>query len=83
MAVADKPRTVRRVRSKVQEDPNDAGTIMATTKNGKDITVVYDKVLNMYKIQFTSGGQLPDFLTGMYTSESAATHDINVYLNSK
>ena len=38
------------------------------TANGKEIAIVNAPGTGHYKIQFTTGGELPQVLTGLYTS---------------
>lgn len=42
------------------------------TANGKEIKIVIDPKTAHYKIQFTSGGELPDALSGLYTTSDKA-----------
>jgi len=51
------------------------------TKAGKKLQVVHSRGTGLYKVQFTSGGQLPDWLTGAYTSVTLAQKDIDKYLS--
>lgn len=53
------------------------------TPNGKEIQIYRDKVSAQYKIQFTSGGELPEELTGIFTNETFATTAINKYLEKQ
>ena len=43
------------------------------TANGKELKIVIDPKTSHYKIQFASGGELPDSLSGLYTSSEKAT----------
>ena len=52
-----------------------------TTKGGKEISVVRDTNSQHLKIQFASGGQLPEELSGIYTSESFAEQAIRGYIS--
>ena len=54
-----------------------------TTPNGKEIQVVRDKQTAQYKIQFGSGGELPEELTGIFTNELFAETAINQYLEKQ
>ena len=54
-----------------------------STKAGKEIKLVVDPKTAHYKLYFGSGGELPENLTGLYTSEKAAEEDINKYLAEK
>lgn len=50
------------------------------TINGKELKVVIDPKTAHYKLQFTSGGELPVELTGLYTSAAVATLDAIKYI---
>ena len=52
-----------------------------TTQNGKEINIVRDKQTPHLKIQFASGGQLPEELSGIYTSESFAEEAVQGYIS--
>lgn len=52
------------------------------TPNGKEIGIVRDPVTAFFKIQFKSGGELPQRLQGMFTSERFAEVAVIDYLNS-
>jgi hypothetical protein len=54
-----------------------------TTPNGKEIEIFRDKQSAQYKIQFTSGGELPEELTGIFTNELFAETAINKYLEKQ
>lgn len=51
------------------------------TPNGKELTII--PVGNHLKIQFTSGGELPEELSGFFTEYRYAEQAINRYLESK
>ena len=51
-----------------------------TTPNGKEIQIVRDPKTAHIKIQFGSGGELPQELSGFYTSEAFASRAIVGYL---
>ena len=53
---------------------------MITTHNGKEIQIVRNGTTSAFKIQFGSGGELPQDLEGMFTNERSAVSAINVYL---
>jgi len=53
-----------------------------TTPNGKELSVLNQKGTSHYKIQFNSGGELPEHLSGLYTSVSTANIAINQYINT-
>lgn len=50
------------------------------TKGGKEIVTFIDPVSAHVKIKFTSGGELPPELTGLFTSVRAANIAIISYL---
>lgn len=50
------------------------------TPNGKEIQIVRDPKTAHIKIQFGSGGELPQELSGFYTSEAFASKAIVGYL---
>ena len=52
------------------------------TPNGKEIAMVICPKTAHIKIQFTSGGELPVMLSGLYTSETDAIKDITIYLET-
>jgi hypothetical protein len=54
-----------------------------TTPNGKEIQIFRDRVSAQYKIQFSSGGELPEELTGIFTNELFAETAINKYLEKQ
>ena len=51
-----------------------------TTKGGKVIELVRDPRSNLWKVQFTSGGQIPEALAGVYTNETFGNTAIASYL---
>ncbi|UOF80643.1 flavivirus dead domain [Caudoviricetes sp.] len=51
------------------------------TGTGKTIQMIIDPKTAHIKLQFKEGGQLPDELSGLYTSERNATKDILSYLD--
>ena len=53
---------------------------MLKTHNGKEIQIVRDFKTAHIKIQFGSGGELPQELSGFYTSEAFASKAIVGYL---
>lgn len=55
---------------------------MIKTHNGKEIQIVRNGTTSAYKIQFGSGGELPQALEGMFTNERSAIAAINVYLEN-
>lgn len=50
------------------------------TVNGKEIRVAIDPKTAHYKLEFTSGGELPADLSGLYTSAAVATLDAIKYI---
>jgi hypothetical protein len=50
------------------------------TPNGKEIVVVNQPGTGHYKVQFTSGGELPESLSGLYTTVLAANIAIVQYI---
>lgn len=55
-----------------------------TTPNGKEIQVVRDaKNSNYLKIQFATGGEIPNDLAGLFTSYRLANIAIDKYLQKK
>ena len=54
-----------------------------TTPNGKEIQIFRDKQSAQYKIQFGSGGELPEELTGIFTNQLFAETAINKYLEKQ
>jgi hypothetical protein len=53
---------------------------MLVTPNGKEIAVVNQPGTGHYKIQFTSGGELPEELSGLYTTTNSANIAIVSYI---
>jgi|DEB0MinimDraft_3_1074331.scaffolds.fasta_scaffold57946_2 hypothetical protein len=51
-----------------------------TTPNGKELKIVNAPGTGHYKIQFTQGGELPQELTGFYTSSAVAQVAVRNYL---
>ena len=54
-----------------------------TTQNGKEINIVRDQGSPHLKIQFASGGELPQELSGIFTSEPFAENAIKEYLGKQ
>lgn len=52
------------------------------TPNGKELEVVNKPGTGHYKIQFTSGGELPESLSGIYTTVSVADIAITHYIKN-
>jgi len=50
------------------------------TANGKELKIVIDPKTAHYKIQFASGGELPQALSGLYTSSGMALKDAIGYV---
>lgn len=74
--VQKKKRTVGRPAMKKEDFEN------PRTDGGKLLKVVKDPRADLYKIHFTSGGQLPKSLEGHFTREEYANQKIKEYLNS-
>lgn len=53
------------------------------TEAGKEIDIVVDNKTAHYKIQFKTGGELPQELTGLFTSTYKAIEAINRYLGNR
>ena len=53
------------------------------TPKGKQIEVYSDGRFGMYKIKFTSGGELPKSLDGLFSTTVLAQNAIDVYLSQK
>ena len=51
------------------------------TPNNKQITLYIDQKTSGIKIQFASGGVLPEELKGIYTRESEAEKAVLIYLS--
>ena len=51
-----------------------------TTQNGKEINIVRDQGSPHLKIQFASGGELPQELSGIFTSEPFAENAIKEHI---
>lgn len=51
------------------------------TANGKEIAIVNAPGTGHYKMQFTSGGELPENLSGLYTSYKQAEKAAVSYIN--
>lgn len=49
------------------------------TANGKELQVIPNG-RGYYKLQFTTGGELPESLSGLYTSSSIATLEATKYV---
>lgn len=54
-----------------------------STRGGKLLKVVYDSQRDLYKIHFTSGGELPRKLKGHFTRHEFANQKIREYLDSR
>ena len=50
------------------------------TPNGKEIKIINAPGTGHYKIQFTQGGELPNELSGLYTSSAVAQVAVRNYL---
>lgn len=51
-----------------------------TTPKGKDVATFICPKTAMHRIKFVQGGELPEKLTGVYTSERLADQAIATYL---
>jgi len=51
-----------------------------TTVNGKEIAIVNAQGTGHCKIQFTTGGELPESLSGLYTSIKEAEKAVICYI---
>ena len=52
------------------------------TPNGKEVQVVRDPKTAMFKVQFATGGELPQALSGIFTTERFANVAVTDYINS-
>ena len=50
------------------------------TKGGKGIAIKHDDLGTFWRIEFTSGGQLPKELSGRYTNDGEAKFAVEQYL---
>lgn len=53
------------------------------TPAGKQIALFRDPKTANFRIKFTSGGELPEELSGQYTAAKNAVRDILVYLDKQ
>jgi hypothetical protein len=51
--------------------------------SGKILRVVNDRILGMWKAEFSPGGELPSSLTGRYTSFGAAVEAVQRYISER
>lgn len=51
------------------------------TANGKEVTTFIDPINAHYRIKFLSGGELPEELSGLFTSVSRAEIAITRYIS--
>lgn len=51
------------------------------TPNGKEIQVVRDPKTSMFRVQFATGGELPQILSGIFTTERFAKVAVVDYIN--
>ena len=65
------------------EELKDADLPTKTMQSGKVIQVTTDGDYGLYKLQFTSGGQLPEVLAGRFTTPQAAMAAVDLYLSGK
>lgn len=74
-AVHDKRNTYN-----MSPDGNKYDEFLFETKGGKGIRVVHDTMGSLWRVEFTSGGSLPNSLTGKFTSDREAIHAVEQYL---
>lgn len=53
------------------------------TQAGKEVSTFVAPGTAFYRVKFNSGGELPEQLTGIFTSEKLADIAINCYLAEK
>jgi hypothetical protein len=53
-----------------------------TTAYGKDVAAYVDKTSSMYRVKFVQGGEIPECLEGIFTSEEKANIAIRSYIES-
>lgn len=53
------------------------------TPNGKEIDIIIEPVRATFKVQFKTGGELPETLSGFYTSFKEAEKAVLSYIASK
>lgn len=53
-----------------------------TTPNGKEIQILNKEGTGHFKVQFTSGGELPESLSGLYTSVANAKKEVIHYIKT-
>jgi hypothetical protein len=51
-----------------------------TTPNGKIVSTYIDPSIGMYRIKFTTGGELPAELSGIFTSSYVAEKTVQGYI---
>lgn len=51
-----------------------------TTAKGKDVATFICPKTTLHRIKFVQGGELPEKLSGLYTSEALADQAIQAYL---
>ncbi len=75
--------------TEAEDDPRTAYGKLAPTKwpvynyetaGGKGIAIKHDDIGTFWRVEFTSGGQLPGELTGRYTNDSEAKFAVEQYL---
>lgn len=57
--------------------------VVGQTKNGKDIEIARSRCGMFFSIRFVGGGQLPDELSGLFTSHELAKSAIAQYRHDK
>jgi hypothetical protein len=57
--------------------------VVGVTPQGKEIQIYIDPKTAFRKLSFTSGGELPEQLSGIFTSEREAMRAVNDYVASR
>jgi hypothetical protein len=65
-----------------RQDTKRQGYFLGETPNGKVIEAYMQEERALYRIRFTSGGELPVLLSGEYTQVGAAQKDVDFYLST-
>ena len=53
------------------------------TPAGKEIQLIREQKTHHIKIQFGSGGEIPEELSGVFNSQIAAEKAVNIYLSHR
>lgn len=56
--------------------------VAGVTRGGKKLNIFLDRT-GYYKVRYTDGGQLPQSLSGKFTSYQTAEDEIKVYLHKQ